>query len=168
MPSSLNQPDIKETKSLRVVLASSQHGWHGGEEQARLLADGLRGRGHDVHLFARRGEAFAKRMAAENFPVVELSGRGRSLQSILQARRAIRRLRPDVLHANDPHALTCLAFASLGLNIPARIASRRVIYPLRIGRAERKDPPLERGWGCHCDNRESGPFPRFLIGRLVT
>ena len=131
MPDSHNPSDEKDNRPLRVVLASSQHGWHGGEEQARLLAHGLRDRGHEVHLFARRGEAFAERMSAENFPVVELSGRGRSLRSILQARQAIRRLRPDVLHANDSHALTCLIFAGLGLNVPARIASRRVIYPIR-------------------------------------
>ncbi|MGD9127181.1 MAG: glycosyltransferase family 4 protein [Planctomycetia bacterium] len=113
-----------------MILASSQHGWHGGEEQARLLAEGLHRHGHEVHLLARRGETFAQRMTAAGFSVTELSGNGRSLRSILQARKTIRQLRPDVLHANDSHALTCLLFASLGLKIPARIASRRVIYPI--------------------------------------
>lgn len=122
---------LTDTTPLRIVLASAQRGWHGGEGQARLLAVGLRQRGHEVHLFARREEAFARRMADEGFPVIELSSGGRSLRGILQARRAIRRLRPDVLHANDSHALTCLMLAGLGLRIPARIASRRVIYPIR-------------------------------------
>lgn len=122
---------VLDSNPLRVVLASSQRGWHGGEGQARLLAVGLRERGHEVHLFARRGETFAQRMAKEGFPVVELSGGGRSLRGILQARLAIRRLKPDVLHANDSHALTCLMLAGLGLRVPAHIASRRVIYPIR-------------------------------------
>ena len=118
-------------KPLRIVLCSSQRGWHGGEGQACLLAVGLRDRGHEVHIFARHGEAFARRMSEEGFSVVELANGGRSLRGILQARRALRNLKPDVIHANDSHALTCLMFAGIGLRIPARIASRRVIYPIR-------------------------------------
>lgn len=126
-----NDKNTPQETTLRVLLASAQRGWYGGEGQARLLALGLRARGHEVHLLARRGEAFAQRMAEEGFPVIELANGGRSPHGILQARRAIRRLRPDVIHANDSHALTCLLLASFGLRVPARIASRRVTYPIR-------------------------------------
>lgn len=126
-----NDKNTPQETTLRVLLASAQRGWYGGEGQARLLALGLRTRGHEVHLLARRGEAFAQQMAEEGFPVIELANGGRSPHGILQARRAIRQLRPDVIHANDSHALTCLLLASFGIRVPARIASRRVTYPIR-------------------------------------
>lgn len=130
MPNTNDNSPIN-AKPLSIVLASTQRGWHGGEEQAYLLATGLRKRGHEVHLFARRKEIFAQRMTEEGFSVLELPNGGRSLRGILKARHAIRQIKPNVLHANDSHALTCLMLASLGLRIPARIASRRVIYPIR-------------------------------------
>jgi len=116
---------------LTVALVSTEAQWHGGEEQARLLADGLRQRGHRVAILARRGGAFAGRMAAEGHALLPFGGSGRSPAAIWRVRRALRQLRPDVLHANDGHALTAAGLASLGLGIPARVASRRVVFPIR-------------------------------------
>ena len=120
-----------------VVFVSTQRGWHGGEEQARLLAVGLRQRGCRCVVFARRGGAFAERMAAEGFEVVGFGGGGRNLAAIWQMRRALRRIRPDVLHYNDSHALNGAGLASLGLHVPARIAARRVDFSLRSPRPYR-------------------------------
>jgi glycosyltransferase involved in cell wall biosynthesis len=116
---------------LTVALVSTEPQWHGGEEQARLLADGLRQRGHRVAILARRGGAFAGRMAAEGHAILPFNGSGRSPAAIWRVRRALRQLRPDVLHANDAHAVTAAGLASLGLAIPARVASRRVVFPIR-------------------------------------
>jgi len=79
---------------------------------------------------ARRDGAMAERMEAEGFEVVAFSGGGRGPRAIWQMRRALRRLRPDVLHYNDPHALTAAGLASVGLGIPARIAMRHVSWPI--------------------------------------
>jgi glycosyltransferase involved in cell wall biosynthesis len=116
---------------LRVAIVSTERGWGGGEQQARLLACGLRRRGHDVRLFARRGAPLAERIAAEEFPVETFAGRGISPRALWSLRRKLRAWRPHVVHSNDPHALTAAGIASLGLGTPARIASRRVVFPIR-------------------------------------
>ena len=42
--------------------------WGGGEEQARLLAHGLKRLGHTCSVLARRHGKFASRMVQEGFP----------------------------------------------------------------------------------------------------
>lgn len=122
---------------LRIVLASSQRNWYGGEEQLLLLARGLRERGHHVHLAARDCGACASRMTAEGFDVFTFSGNGRSPAALWQLRRSLRQLAPDVLHYNDAHAMTSAGLAAVGLHIPMRIAARRVDFPLRSARPYR-------------------------------
>jgi len=71
-------------------------------------------------------------MAAEGFDVATFSGNGRSLWALWQIRRHLCRLRPDVLHYNDSHAVTSAGLASLGLGIPARVAARRVGFAVHM------------------------------------
>ena len=123
--------------ALTIALVSTQRLWHGGEEQARLLAVGLRGRGCRCVVLARRGGKFAERMAAEGIEVEEFSGGGRSLTALRQIRRTLRRIRPDVLHYNDSHAISAAGVTSLGLRIPVRVAARRVDFPIRSPRQYR-------------------------------
>lgn len=130
-PRPLNPAPIDCGQPLHVALVSTQQHWHGGEEQGRLLALGLRRRGHRCTILARAGGAFARRMTAEDFEVLEFSGDGRSPWALLQIRRHLRRIRPDVLHYNDSHAITSAGVASVGQKIPARIAARRVDFFVR-------------------------------------
>ena len=123
--------------STKVVLASTRPNWYGGEEQLRLLAEGLRSRGHEVRLLARRGGIFAQRMRAEGFAVLEFSGHGMSPAALWSMRRCLRRFGPHVLHYNDSHAATSAGLAAAGLRIPARIAARRVDFPLHSARPYR-------------------------------
>ena len=120
------------SRALSVVLVSTQREWYGGEEQAWLLARGLRGSGSKCSILARRDGAFSERMAREGFEVATFSGNGRSLSALWQIRRHLVRIRPDVLHYNDPHAISSAGLASLGLGIPARIAARRVDFAVRF------------------------------------
>lgn len=46
-------------------------------------------------------------------------------------RNTIRRLAPDVLHANDSHAFMNLNVAAMGIRRPLRIATRRTSFPVR-------------------------------------
>lgn len=119
------------TGRLTVAHVSTQHGWHGGEEQARLLCEGLRARGHENLIFARAGGEFSIRMKSAEFSVQELPGGGRGPAAIVRMRAALRRRLPDVIHLHDSHALTGGGLACVGLNIPARIAARRVDFPIR-------------------------------------
>jgi glycosyltransferase involved in cell wall biosynthesis len=114
---------------IRVALVVAQRGWGGGEAQARLLARGLRARGHDCRILAREGTEFAARLAADGFAVEGFPGRGPRAMGRL--RRLLQKFRPDVLHANDSHALTAAGVAAMGLKIPARVAARRTFFPRR-------------------------------------
>ena len=118
------------SRPLTVALAVTSRLWGGAEQQAALLARGLRDRGHSCHVLASRGSPFATRMAAEAFPVATFLGTGRDPVSLWCIRRHLRRIRPDVLHMNDPHALTSTGLASLGLAIPARVGARHSCFPI--------------------------------------
>lgn len=122
---------------MKIAVVSSQRNWYGGEEQILLLARGLRARGHQMHLIARRGGACAQRMVAEGFDVSTFPGGGRSPVALWQIRRHLRQLKPDVLHYNDAHAMTAAGLAATGLKIPVRVAARRVDFPLRSARPYR-------------------------------
>ena len=76
-------------------------------------------------------------MTADGFETVAFAGGGRSPAALWHIRRALRRLRPDVLHYNDSHAMTAAGSAALGLHVPLRIAARRVDFPLRSPRPYR-------------------------------
>lgn len=120
-----------DQRALTVAIVSTQRHWHGGETQAALLATGLSERGHDVHILARAGGAFEERMRAKGYPVVAFNGRGRSPRALWQLRQSLLQMRPDVVHANDAHALTASGLASWRLPVPLRVAARRVDFPLR-------------------------------------
>lgn len=116
---------------LTIVHVSTQRGWHGGEEQARLLATGLRARGHRCLVLARAGGKFAERLGQAGFEVQTTRGSGRSLWAMRQTRRWLKTVAPDVIHFHDPHALSGAGLAAWRLAIPARVASRRVDFPIR-------------------------------------
>ncbi len=85
----------------------------------------------------RRGGTFAERMMAEGFAVLPFSGNGLAPAALWSMRRSLRRFGPHVLHYNDSHAATSGGLAALGLPIPARIAARRVDFPLHSPRQYR-------------------------------
>jgi glycosyltransferase involved in cell wall biosynthesis len=116
---------------LTVALVSTQRHWYGGEGQLLLLADGLRRRGHQVRILARRHGKPAQRMRDEGFAVSEFAGAGRNPVALWQIRRHLRRIAPDVLQYGDAHALTAAGLASCGLGIAARIAVRNVAWHIR-------------------------------------
>lgn len=124
-------PQIAEVRPLTIAHVSTQRGWHGGEEQARLLCEGLRQRGHQNLIFARHDGRFAERMRTDGFEVHPLPGSGRGLGAIWKMRSVWARLRPDVVHFHDPHALSGGGIAAWRLGIPARIVARRVDFPIR-------------------------------------
>jgi glycosyltransferase involved in cell wall biosynthesis len=118
---------------MRIAHISTQRGWGGGEQQASLLVQGLARRGHHSLILARGDGEFGRRMAAAGMTCAPILGGGRSLWAMWQIRRQLALWRPDVVHFHDPHALSGAGLACCGLPIPARIASRKVSFPIRSG-----------------------------------
>ena len=108
--------------------------WRGGQNQVLLTVIGLREIGHRATLVAHPdGELRAR--AAEGLDLIPLAPRTEvDLSAAWQLSRVVKRLKPDVVHAHDPHAV---AMASLALSFgapspaPALIASRRVDFHLK-------------------------------------
>ncbi len=131
VPHSANNKAGFPLRSLTIVHVSTERGWHGGEEQARLLIRGLAACGHRSLIISRRAGAFAERLERDGFQVMQTTGSGRGPKNVLHTRRWLRELRPDVVHFHDSHALSGAGFAAWRLPIPARIAARRVDFPIR-------------------------------------
>jgi len=116
---------------MRVLLVSTERAWQGGERQALLLAAGLGHRGHECVLLAREDGHMLGRARAAGLEAVALAGAGQSPRGWIGSRRLLRSFRAEVVHFNDPRAMTAAGPASLGLPDTVRIASRRVAFPMR-------------------------------------
>ncbi len=124
---------------VKILYISTERGWHGGEEQLRLLAEGARRKGHECRIAARASGRFAARMQGAGFPMILLPGSARNLRTLWRLRQAMRDFAPDIIHANDPHGLAIARVASvpwlgpfLGELPPSgHIASRRVLFGIR-------------------------------------
>jgi L-malate glycosyltransferase len=108
--------------------------WRGGQNQALLTVLGLRVRGHRAVLVAHPDGALAKR-AAEGHDLVRLApahevdfAAGFRFSSVL------RDLKPDIVHAHDPHGVSMAAMALSTMkaaNRPLLVAARRVDFHLK-------------------------------------
>ncbi len=108
--------------------------WRGGQNQVLLTVLGLRAAGHRATLVAHpSGEL--RRRAQEGLELVPLApDHELDLKAGWKLSRVIKRLRPDVVHAHDPHGV---AMASVALSMltrgeaPPLVASRRVDFRLK-------------------------------------
>jgi L-malate glycosyltransferase len=108
--------------------------WRGGQNQVLLTVNGLREIGQRAALVAHpHGEL--RRRADEGLELIPIGSRTEmDLSAAWRLSRVIKRERPDVIHAHDPHGV---AMASLALSLggstaaPALIASRRVDFHLK-------------------------------------
>jgi L-malate glycosyltransferase len=112
----------------------TQRTWRGGQRQVLLTVLGLRERGHRAVLVAHPEGELAKR-ASEGHDLIRLAPRAEvDLHAAWRFSRIIKDLKPDVVHAHDPHAVAVAALAlslSTSPQVPALIASRRVAFRLK-------------------------------------
>src|SRR5574337_980624 len=111
-------------QALKPLYVDLEPEWRGGQNQALLTLRGLRARGHAAELVAVRGQPLALRAAAEGIPVHGVGERAARLGAALLLRRLLRRRKFDVLHANEPHALTAAWLAGAHRRL-ALVVSRR-------------------------------------------
>lgn len=108
--------------------------WRGGQNQVLLTVMGLRAAGVRAELVAHpRGEL--RRRAEEGLDLIPLAPRNEAdFAAGFRLSRLLRRLRPDLVHAHDPHGVT---MAALGISMsrvdppPWLVAGRRVDFPLK-------------------------------------
>ena len=114
--------------------------WRGGQNQVLVTVLGLRAIGQRTLLVAHPGGALRER-AREGLDLIALAPRTEmDLSAAWRLSRLIKQLRPDVVHAHDPHGVAMAALAlsmSTQLAKPPLIASRRVDFRLRGGRMSR-------------------------------
>jgi len=136
--------------------------WRGGQRQVLLTVLGLRERGHRTVLVANpEGELAAR--ASEGHDLIRLAPRAEvDLHAGWKLSRIIRELKPDIVHAHDPHAV---ALAALALSFmtsgtcPRLVASRRVAFHLKAHAFSR--------WKYHqveCFVAASNAIRQMLIG----
>src|SRR3989304_8568792 len=90
--------------------------WRGGQNQALLTVMGLRARGHRAVLVAHPDGALATR-AAEGHDLIRLAPANEvDFAAGFRFSRVLRELKPDVVHAHDPHGGSMAAMARFQLN----------------------------------------------------
>jgi L-malate glycosyltransferase len=115
---------------MRVLYVDLEREWRGGQSQALLTVEGLRASGHDAHLLAVRNSPLARRAAAAGVPVHAVAERARRAGAALLLRGLLSQQSYELLHANEPHALTAAWLAGAHKRVPV-VVSRRVAYPLQ-------------------------------------
>jgi L-malate glycosyltransferase len=107
--------------------------WRGGQNQVLVTVMCLRALGHRAVLVAHPSGELQRR-AREGLDVLPLAPRAEmDLAAAWRLSRIVKQLRPDVVHAHDPHAV---AMAALALSMstqpkkPRLIAARRVDFHL--------------------------------------
>jgi glycosyltransferase involved in cell wall biosynthesis len=112
--------------------------WRGGQAQVLYTVTGLRARGERAMLVAHpRGEL--RRRMANGSEVIALAPHA-EFDPIAAWRlgRLIRRLKPDVIHAHDPHGVAMAALAIRSLSTPpALVAARRIEFSIGQNRLSR-------------------------------
>lgn len=117
--------------SLHIDTARS---WRGGQSQVLLTVLGLRAAGHRAALVVHpAGEL--RRRAKEGTDVFPLAPRGEmDLSAAWKLSRILKQLRPDVVHAHDPHGVAMAAMArsmSADTVRTTLVAARRVDFHLK-------------------------------------
>ena len=115
---------------MKVLYVDLEREWRGGQSQALLTLRGLRERGHAVELLAARGTPLTERVLEAGILVHQVPRIG--LRG--WAARALRELtgkgRFELVHLNEPHALTAAWLAGAHRRVPL-LLSRRIGFALR-------------------------------------
>ena len=115
---------------LKILYVDLETEWRGGQSQALIALTELRRQGHDAQLLGVAGGALAKRAHDAGVPVVEVEAQRKRWRAASALRRVLRDAPPDVVHANESHALTA-AWLARAHRHTTLVAARRVAYPIQ-------------------------------------
>ena len=116
--------------AVKPLIVDLETAWRGGQNQALLLLQGLRERGHEPELVAAAGSALAERARACAVPIYLAGSPLAQWQAARVLRRVLRERPVSLVHANEAHALTGAWLAQVHRSMPL-VVSRRVGYPLK-------------------------------------
>jgi glycosyltransferase involved in cell wall biosynthesis len=117
---------------VRPLIVDLGREYRGGQHQALLLLQGLRERGHAPELIAVRDSLLSSRAGEIGAPVHVADPKRRRLTAAWQIRRLARMHQVDLVHANEPHALSSAWLARAHQSIPI-VVSRRIALPISNG-----------------------------------
>jgi len=115
---------------MRVLYVDLEREWRGGQSQALLTVCGLRERGHDVELLAAWDSPLANRVSEAGITVHQVPRYGLRAWAARAMRTLIARRRFELVHLNEPHALTAAWLARAHTRLPL-LLSRRIGFPLQ-------------------------------------
>jgi glycosyltransferase involved in cell wall biosynthesis len=115
---------------MRVLFVDLEREWRGGQSQALLTLTGLRERGHEVELLGAREAELVERASEKGIAVCAVPQLGLRAWAAAAIRRLTKQGRFDVVHLNEPHALTAAWVAQVHKRVPL-LLSRRIGFPLR-------------------------------------
>ena len=115
---------------MRVLYVDLEREWRGGQSQALLTLGGLRERGHEAELLAARDSPLANRALETGITVHQVPRFGLRGWAALAMRGLIARRRFELVHLNEPHALTAAWLAGTHREVPL-LLSRRIGFALR-------------------------------------
>jgi glycosyltransferase involved in cell wall biosynthesis len=114
--------------------------WRGGQNQVLVTVLGMRAAGHRAMLVAHPSGELRQR-AKEGLDLIPLAPKTEmDLSAAWRLSRLLKQLKPDIVHAHDPHGVAMAGLAlsmSTQLAKPPLVASRRVDFHLRGGRMSR-------------------------------
>jgi L-malate glycosyltransferase len=122
---------------MKILFVDLEREWRGGQSQAFLTVTGLRACGVDAQLLAVGGSPLALKAAAAGVPVHAVATRARRFLAAWLLRRLLARENFDLVHVNEPHALTSAWLGRAHTAVPV-IVSRRVAYPIQKSRVALK------------------------------
>ena len=115
---------------MRVLFVDLEREWRGGQSQALLTIQGLRDNGHEVELLAAQNSPLAQRSARKGIPVHQVPRFGLRAWAASAMRQLIAEGRFDLVHLNEPHAVTAAWMAGAHAKLPL-LFSRRIGFPLQ-------------------------------------
>jgi glycosyltransferase involved in cell wall biosynthesis len=115
---------------MRVLYVDLEREWRGGQSQALLTLRGLRERGHEVELLAAQNAPLAERAKEIRIEVHAVPRTGLRAWAAHALRGLLARNHFEIVHLNEPHALTAAWLAGAHTHLPL-LLSRRIGFPLQ-------------------------------------
>jgi glycosyltransferase involved in cell wall biosynthesis len=129
----------RKESALSLFQVDTGREWRGGQRQVWLLAKELTKRGYPTTLVAQPGSPLQEKSEAAGLRVLPIEIKGEAhFTAVWKIGRAMRRESCKLAHFHDGHAAGVGGRAAHRAQVPIRIISRRVEFPIKSNRFSRK------------------------------